>query len=121
MADSPESEKESEKEVGLRQARKLHVLQQYTRVRGHRRVDEHVVADLLHVAVAERKQVGEVADRGGGEIDPIDAGLEVDDDIVLVLAACAEMIEDESVGATTAGQGIVTVPTLECIGAVVPL
>ena len=46
---------ESEKEVGLRQARKPHVLQQYARVRGHRRVDEHVVADLLHVPVAKRE------------------------------------------------------------------
>ena len=84
-------------------------------------MDEDVVADLLHVAVAEREQVGEVVDRGGGEVDPVDAGPEVDDDIVLVLAACAEMIEDESVGTAAAGQGVVAVATLECIGAVVSL
>jgi hypothetical protein len=67
-------------------------------------VDEDVVADLLHVAVAEREQVGEVVDRGGGEVDPVDAGLEVDNDIVLVLAVCAEMIEDKSVGIAVAAR-----------------
>ena len=111
----------SEKEVGLRQARKLHVLQQYARVPGHRRMDEDVISDLLHVAVAEREQIAEVSDRGGGEVDPVDAGLEVDDDVVLVLAVCAEMIEDESVGTAAASQGVVAVAILECVGAIVSL
>jgi hypothetical protein len=84
-------------------------------------MDEDVIADLLHVAVAEREQIAEVSDRGGGEIDPVDAGPEVDDDIVLVLAIYTEMIEDESVGTAAASQGIVAVAILECVRAIVSL
>src|SRR5262245_43239774 len=47
--------------------------------------DTDVWMSRLHVPVAKREQVGEVADRRGGEVDPVDAGPEVDDDIALVL------------------------------------